>query len=326
MNASGLKKAIKFGYSIKRPLLIASSPGLGKSSIAQQVADELDISFIDIRLSQKAPEEVGSIPYILQGMIKQAKPDWIPTDGAGIIIVDEFMDASLHLQSALLEFILDRKLGGVELGENWYVIACGNRQEDKASAGRLSTAQANRFIHATLEADTTETINFAMINNWSPVVTSFLRFRPELLSKFDPKSKERAFPSPRTWEFVSDILKATPPIDIRYELLTGTVGEGAASELEGFLQVHEELPDVNNIIAFPNKAIIPTEPSILYAVCGLLAHKCVRKNIENIIEYSFRIPPDMSVVLMKDILNKDKTLHNSKGFIKWAEKFGNIVM
>ena len=79
---------------------------------------------------------------------------------------------------------------------------------------------------------------------------AFLRFRPELLHKYDRAvaRRENAYPCPRTWEFVSEITKSGISSDltsssqeaeeIELGLIAGTVGEGAASEYVQFLRVY----------------------------------------------------------------------------------------
>ena len=53
----------------------------------------------------------------------------------------------------------------------------------------------------------------------------FLRFRPNLLHAFD--ANQRAFPTPRSWQFVNELLEQGLDDDLRFEMLKGTVGEGA---------------------------------------------------------------------------------------------------
>ncbi len=333
MKANQLKQAIKFQYGTsKNPILITSAPGVGKSSICSQVAQELGqelnetFGYIDIRASQKAPEEIGSVLYVENGVSKFTKPDWIPTEGKGIILIDEIKDAPLLLQSALYEIVLDRSLGGVTLGAGWMIMAAGNRQSDRAASGRLSTALANRFTHLELDADVEDTVAYSLENKWHSVIAPLLRFRPELLLDFDPKRKEAAFPSPRTWEFVSDILNGNPPLDLRYELLSGTVGQGAATELEGFLRIQNELPSIDRILKDPSTGDIPTQPAVLYALVGALASRVNKKNFANIATYSNRLPTEMTVLLMRDCLKVDRSLLKTKSFIAYAAAHSDVII
>ena len=109
-----------------------------------------------------------------------------------------------------------------------------------------------------------------------PEVVAFLRWRPELLHRFEPA--EKAFPSPRAWASVSHILAATPPADVEFALYEGTVGRGAAIEFTGFLRVFRSLPSLDGILLNPGTAPVPDEPSALCAVATGLARRTTEQN------------------------------------------------
>ena len=103
-----------------------------------------------------------------------------------------------------------------------------------------------------------------------------LRFRPELLSAFDRDAN--AFPSPRSWEFVSRILdsldsQSNPSIE--HEVIAGAVGTGAATEFSGFLRLLEksfrELPNIDAILLNPLQEPVPENAAAQYAVASALA-------------------------------------------------------
>lgn len=332
MKISQAKQTIKFCYSIKEPLFLHSSPGIGKSSIANQCAVELaaemkvHFDYIDMRCADKDASEIGSVLYIDGDLSKFTKPDWIPTEGYGIIILDELASAPLLVQAALYQLILDRELGGVKLGDNWYIIAAGNLITDKAVGGRLSTALANRFLHIDIEPDVEETAKYAIEQTWHPVIAPLLRFKPELLMDFDPRKKEYAFASPRTWEKTSNVLKGKPSRNIRYELLEGTIGAGPAAELESFLQVHETLPNIEQLLKDPMSVEVPKEVATQYALVGAIGHKVTKDNFDNALVYAQRMPADFQVLLVRDCITKDTALATSKSFAKWATVNRNFVI
>jgi hypothetical protein len=84
-----------------------------------------------------------------------------------------------------------------------------------------------------------------------PEVIAFLRFRHELLNAFDRDAN--AFPSPRSWEFVSRIVGAAPDPSVEHELFAGAVGTGAATEFSAFLKTFRELPNIDAILMNPLK-------------------------------------------------------------------------
>ncbi|MHC1742932.1 MAG: hypothetical protein AB9873_07860 [Syntrophobacteraceae bacterium] len=93
----------------------------------------------------------------------------------------------------------------------------------------------------------------------------------------------KAFPTPGAWELVSKVLAANPAKEIEYDLLQGTVGEGAPAELLGFLRSFTNLPSPDLVLRNPNAADIPTDPATLYDLCGALSRKASDNNMERMV-------------------------------------------
>ena len=61
-----VKRLIKLAYTTKRALFIHGRPGIGKSSVTHQVAEELKIDLRDVRLNQLEPVDLRGLPMIDQ--------------------------------------------------------------------------------------------------------------------------------------------------------------------------------------------------------------------------------------------------------------------
>ncbi|MEM2338687.1 MAG: hypothetical protein QXW83_00620, partial [Nitrososphaerales archaeon] len=158
-------------------------------------------------------------------------------------------------------------------------------------------------------------------------VISFLNFRPSKLVDCDyTKYTKKA--CPRMWEVASDCIKIyEDDEDLLIEALNGCLGEGIASEFIGFLRVCKSLPDVKDILA--GKDIVPEEPSTLYALCGALVHeylKAKKQHAERILEYSKLLPPEFSVLLIRDCYKADKYISTVKGWSSWAMKHKDVIL
>ena len=161
-------------------------------------------------------------------------------------------------------------MGEYELPEGWTVVAAGNRETDRAVTHRMPSALANRFVHLDFSVDPESWQEWAEGQGLSEEVRAFIRFRPNLLHDFDPRKDEKAFPSPRSWDFAARILESDPDPDVLLSLLKGTVGPGAATEFAGFSRMFRQLPDPDAVINQPDSAVIPEEPATLYALCEAL--------------------------------------------------------
>ncbi len=331
-----LVQLIKQCYRVRRPIMAWGSPGIGKSAALKQAAAELDIDFRDVRLSLLDPVDLRGMPVADNGRMHFLPPSFLPLAGTdadergGILGLDEINAASRMIQAASYQILYDHCIGETPLSSKWSVVAAGNLSTDRAVTERMGTAQASRMVHVELVVDRDDWCDWAISNGKDTRLVAFIRFRPELLHKFDPKQVDPSFPCPRTWEFADDFLQlGLPAHDVR-ALVAGTVGEGAAGELLKFLQVCEELPDMDALIADPDKATVPEEPNVLYAICSALVDYASVDNIKNIVRYALRLPDDFSVCVMTDLVKRADedvrgALFESKEFVDWANKHHDVM-
>ena len=87
-------------------------------------------------------------------------------------------------------------------------------------------------------------------------------------------------------------------------LAIGTIGEGPAYEFKGFLDAFNELPRFSDILSNPTKVPVPEEPSTLYAVSSLVASKSELTNMDKLMSFINRIPPEFQVITIKEIVKK----------------------
>jgi len=325
MKPSRLMEALKVCIAAQQPTFIWGPPGVGKSNVVKQIAAMMRMKLTDVRAVLLDAVDLRGLPYLVDGKAMWAAPGFLPTSGKGILFLDELNAAPPLVQAACYQLVLDRKIGEYELPKGWVVVAAGNRETDRAVTSRMPSALANRFAHLNFDVDLEDWVAWALDKGLQTPVIAFLRFRPELLHKFDPQRNEKAFPSPRSWEFTSNILSAANA-EIEYDLASGIVGEGAASELIGFMRIYRSLPDPDMVLMAPGKAAIPEDPATMYAICGALAHKASDQNIGRVIKYANRLPVEFSVLLVRDCVKKDGNLVKTRAFIEWASKHSEVLI
>lgn len=315
-------------YPLRQPAILWGSPGIGKSDVVAQAAKAIDGELIDLRGSLLDPVDMRGVPWIdkEKNHTHWARPCFIPSEGRGIVFLDELGQASGATQAAMLQLCLDRQVGEAKLGDGWAVIAASNNADDRAGANRLITPLLNRFVHIDMDVSNDDWHAWAVANRIAPEVRSFLKFKPELLDQFKAAKDagHKAFATPRSWSFVSKMFPNTPS-ELRAQLFSGTIGAGPATEFTKYLKFYEQLPRIDQIIASPATEPIPEEIAVLWAVCAALpdhlmqAHKKwvhtqpgaqkdelkarMREIVKSISIYAGRMPErEFSVMLMKDTL------------------------
>ena len=241
---------------IRQSLMIWGPPGIGKSTIVAVVAEEHGFQLIDLRLSQLAPTDLRGLPVAENGYAKWFPPEFLPTDGKGILFLDEINMAPPAMQGVAQQLILDRKVGSYVVPDGWFIWAAGNRKEDRAAVYQMPSALANRFLHLEIIPDFDSFKFWGLRNNLSEEILAFLAFRPSLLHKIH--SKHPAWPSPRSWAMADQLHKAKLSVE-------PAIG-AAIDEFTAFLAIYASLPDLDSILSGTSKSKFPAEPSRRYAV------------------------------------------------------------
>lgn len=211
MIPSHIARALTTLLPTRQPVFLWGPPGVGKSQIVAQTAAGLGLDLIDIRAVLLDPVDLRGLPQIdADGRTHWRAPAFLPAGGQGVLFLDELNAAPPLVQAACYQLILDRALGEYQLPDGWTVLAAGNRDQDRAVTHRMPSALANRFVHLEIEAHLEDWVAWATCCGIRPEVISFLRFRPSLLHDFDPAVASRAFPTPRSWQFVSVMLAGSP--------------------------------------------------------------------------------------------------------------------
>lgn len=269
------------------PILIHSSPGIGKSSIVQHVAEKLGIGFVDVRLAEMESVDIRGLPSVDKdlGVMKWNAPDFWPRDpnSKGIIFLDEITSCDKSCQVAAYELILDRKIGDFyKVPSGWYIVSAGNLTTDRAVAMTMSSALSNRFLHVELEADSEQWIKWAITNNIHPSVTGFIQYRPENLFNMEKENLERGWPSPRSWDRVSQMCKIYGNNEQLLRKITyGLVGPAKGVEFMEFHRLNKNFDSILDMMYGKIPVKIPEKNDQLYAMCSSLVYMLWRGKDES---------------------------------------------
>lgn len=254
--------------NVRLSAMIWGPPGVGKSTIVADVAEKSGIATIDVRMSQLAPTDLRGLPAVgdhpeVGDCTRWCPPDFLPRSGKGILFLDEFNMAPPVMQGVAQQLILDRRVGSYHLPDGWVVWAAGNRREDRASVFDMPAPLGNRFIHLELQPDLASFKDYAVRKKLAEKVIAFIAARPTMLHRPDPKSP--AWPSPRSWEMLSQLESA----GIEGEC---AVGKAAWLEYCTFKRICDRLPSIDRILASGGMdEPVPESLDLRFALCTALA-------------------------------------------------------
>lgn len=327
-------------------VMLWGAPGVGKSQAVREIADRIraetgkKVSVTDVRLLLFNPIDLRGIPTANadKTLAVWLKPQIFDMDGGkdvvNLLFLDEISAAPQSVQAAAYQIVLDRVVGEHALPENCIVIAAGNRVTDKSVAYRMPKALANRLMHFEIEGSFVSWKRWAISRGIHPAVIGFLTFRQSYLLGFDPSNEDLAFPTPRSWEMVSNVLSTVSgDINTAYPLVAGLIGTGAAIELRSWCKVYASLPSIEAI--FDGKMPpVPQETDALYALVSSMTayareHKDDLRRIANSVRYADRLPPDFSAILLRDYLSIERgyreKLVKIPEFLRWLNTKGGLM-
>ena len=276
------RRAIHKLIAKQRPGFLWGPPGIGKSEVVASIAKELGGLMIDLRLGQMDPTDIRGIPFYNKEINKMdwAAPVDLPDEEMAsqypiiILFLDELNAAPPATQAAAYQLILNRACGKYKLPANVAMIAAGNRESDKGVTYRMPSPLANRFVHLEMRADFSAWLEWAVENQIHKDVVGYLSFAKQDLYDYDSKSSSRAFATPRSWTFVSELLEDedTSSSDIT-DLIAGTVGEGLAVKFMAHRKIAGRLPKPEDVLSGKEKELAIKEVSAMYSLVISLCYE-----------------------------------------------------
>ena len=282
VTANGAVKSIKKCFSKKRPIFLWGPPGIGKSEVVASITEDLGGLMIDLRLGQMDPTDIRGIPFYNKelGKMDWAPPIDLPDEETAskypvvVLFLDEMNASAPAVQSAAYQLILNRRIGKYRLPDNVVMVAAGNRESDKGVTFRMPTPLANRFVHIEMKPDFVVWQEWAVKNQIHKDVVGYLSFAKQDLYDFDAKSSSRAFATPRSWSFVSELLEDEDMDDVTAtDLIAGTVGEGLAVKFMAHRKIAGKLPKPEDILSGKSKDLAIKEVSAMYSLVISLCYE-----------------------------------------------------
>lgn len=268
-------------------------PGIGKTQVAEQLAEYVGGRLYDIRLTTIDAADLHGLPYYNHETktTEWYRPSDLPGEGApAILFLDELSSAPAHIQPTVYGLLQERRIGEHKIPDNVMIVAAGNEITDGAVAYEMGTAIADRLIHLKVHASPEDwTKNYAVPRGLHPAVIAFIRTSPQHFENSEEamRNDKTIATTPRSWERVSKLMFSIKDPSIRRTVVGGTIGDSVAADFFIVADDIEATVQVDAMLAETREKRMKMVPNKMYGLNAMvfgLVGAATDKNIERIME------------------------------------------
>lgn len=209
--------------SKQRPVFLIGAPGIGKTAIVEQIAEELGIGFVSYAMTHHTRQSALGLPYIVNkryGEKEFSVSEYTMSEilasvyeemkrtgkTEGILFLDEINCVSETLAPGILQFLQYKTFGRHRVPDGWIIVTAGNPAEYNENAREFDIAMLDRLKKITVEPNLEVWRSYALENHIHPVILTYLQLRPQHFYSVQSTLDGKSFVTARSWDDLSQML------------------------------------------------------------------------------------------------------------------------
>ena len=297
-------------------VMLWGAPGVGKSQGVREIAAAIEAKtgkkavVTDVHLLLFNPVDLRGIPTVNDDktLAVWLKPKVFDMDDSedtvNILFLDELSAAPPSVQAAAYQITLDRTVGEHKLPDNCIVIAAGNRVTDRSVVFSMPKALSNRLCHIEIKGEAASWHDWAIKKALHPYVIGYVEYNSTALMRFDPSGTSLAFPTPRSWEMVSNILcNVSDNIGDVYPMIVGCIGQQTATSFKAWTELYNGMPDMKTLFEGGEVKAPKSEELLIALRSQMVAYARLnpqKQLIDNSVDYACDLPWGFRTALLHD--------------------------
>ncbi|MBQ6391315.1 MAG: AAA family ATPase [Eggerthellaceae bacterium] len=222
--AKDARGVYRIPQNMQRPMVVFGPPGVGKTAVVSQVADELGINFVSYSITHHTRQSALGLPFISTEVFDGREyhvADYTMSEiiaavhrvrketgvDEGILFLDEVNCVSETLAPAMLQFLQFKTFGMHRLPDGWVIVCAGNPPEYNRAAREFDPALLDRIKRIDVDANLEVWQEYAVSHGIHPAVTTFLDAKPASFYIVRAGVSAPRLVTARGWEDLSRILQ-----------------------------------------------------------------------------------------------------------------------
>lgn len=319
VNLAGARAMVEASVKANTNIELIGAPGIGKTSIVNALGEKLGLPVESLILSQCDQSDVGGIPVpvgdhlarLPVGPIKRA------SERPSVLFLDEFGNAPGSLKGAALTLLQERYAGDTKLHPDTRIILASNPIDQSEGGHDYGSPTIGRLTRVHVRPDLAEVVTYFEALKGTPALEAWaldfaltLSRAPGLLEIEPPPGSARAgraWGAPRSWERALRLASTLAEMghdeagDLVAAALAGNVSEETGGAFMAIRAVRKMLPSIDEIVADPIGAKLPSDTAQEIACAGLLPHVGTRSR-EAVWLYASRLSAETQTVVYRGIM------------------------
>ena len=208
----------------QRPVFLMGPPGIGKTSIMEQIASELGVGLVSYSMTHHTRQSALGLPFIEKktyGGVEYSVSEYTMSEiiasvydmmertglKEGILFLDEINCVSETLAPAMLQFLQYKIFGRHRVPDGWIVVTAGNPSEYNNSVREFDIVTWDRLKRIDVEADYDVWKEYAYKKGIHPAILTYLDIKKSDFYKIETTVDGKSFVTARGWSDLSDMMK-----------------------------------------------------------------------------------------------------------------------
>ncbi|SFX61412.1 ATP-binding protein [Ruminococcus sp. XPD3002] len=207
----------------QRPVFLIGPPGIGKTAIMQQIAQEFGVGLVSYSMTHHTRQSALGLPFIekktfggkeyriseyTMSEIIASVYEVMENTGVkgGILFIDEINCVSETLAPSMLQFLQYKVFGSHKVPNGWIVVTAGNPPEYNNSVREFDIVTWDRLKVIEVEPEFSVWTHYAAKKNIHPSITTYLNIKKDNFYLIETTVDGKSYVTARGWNDLSNMI------------------------------------------------------------------------------------------------------------------------